>query len=78
MSRAKKLIASLLVAASLGGAAVSGASAEVLTEQGCVAYEGNTCTVYQVCEYDTDIGAGTCYYYYLSGGRYRYVYYQNV
>jgi hypothetical protein len=76
MSRAKKLIASLVVAASLSGAALTGASAEVLTEEGCVAFQGNTCTLYQVCQYDTDTGQGICYYYHLSGGRYKYVAYQ--
>jgi hypothetical protein len=76
MSRAKKLIASLLVAASLSAAALTGASAEVLTEEGCVAFQGDNCTVYSVCQYDTESGEGTCFYYVLSGGRYRYAYYQ--
>ena len=32
---------------------------------------------HQVCQYDTESGQGTCFYYFLSGGRYKYVAYQD-
>jgi hypothetical protein len=74
MTRAKKLLTAILATVCLTGAALTGASAETMTQEGCIEYQNNVCTQYQSCQLDTVTGNATCFYYFLIRGKFKLVY----
>jgi hypothetical protein len=73
MSRFKTLALSFAGAATLAVMSLTPASAQTLSQSGCVRYDNNVCTTMQTCVLDTSTNHGTCYYY-IKG---QYTYYQN-
>jgi hypothetical protein len=73
MLRMKRVLFSILGAASLAAMSLTPAAASTLTESGCVRYDNKVCTTMQTCVLDTTTNHGTCYYY-IKG---QYTYYQN-
>jgi len=63
MLRAKQMFFALMAAVSMAAISLSPASAQTLSQSGCVQYINNVCTTMQTCQLNTATNHGTCYYY---------------
>jgi hypothetical protein len=74
MFNVKRTVVALGAAATMAVGGLTPALAAQMSSGGCVEYNNNTCTKWQVCTLDTSTNHGSCSYSYVIRGRWVEVY----